>query len=50
MSSGSSANNPVPHFYRASAEDFRKIPGSPIAYWVSEKLLSSFKLKKIGWF
>ncbi|MDI9394817.1 MAG: BREX-1 system adenine-specific DNA-methyltransferase PglX [Euryarchaeota archaeon] len=23
-------------FYRASAADFKKIPGSPIAYWVSE--------------
>ncbi|WP_239441517.1 BREX-1 system adenine-specific DNA-methyltransferase PglX [Methanospirillum hungatei] len=28
------SNNPVPNFYRASAEDFKKIPGSPIAwYW-----------------
>lgn len=30
------SNNPVPNFYRASAEDFKKIPGSPIAYWISE--------------
>lgn len=29
-------------FYRASADDFRKIPGSPIAYWVSEKVRKSF--------
>lgn len=26
------------HFYRASAADFMKIPGSPIAYWVAAKL------------
>jgi type II restriction/modification system DNA methylase subunit YeeA len=24
-------------FYRVSADDFQKIPGSPIAYWVSER-------------
>ncbi|WFN37956.1 BREX-1 system adenine-specific DNA-methyltransferase PglX [Methanomicrobium antiquum] len=35
--SKSTSNNPVPNFYRASAEDFKKIPGSPIAYWVSVK-------------
>ena len=29
-------NNPVPNFFLASAEDFKKIPGSPIAYWFSE--------------
>ena len=28
--------------YRASARDFRKIPGSPIAYWVSEALRETF--------
>ncbi len=27
----------------ASAEDFRKIPGSPIAYWVSDSLRSTFQ-------
>ena len=27
------------NFFRASAEDFKKIPGSPIAYWVGEKSL-----------
>jgi type II restriction/modification system DNA methylase subunit YeeA len=26
-------------FYTASAADFKKIPGSPIAYWVSDSLL-----------
>lgn len=38
--------------YHASASDFKKIPGSPIAYWVSEKTISSFsrypKLKDIS--
>ncbi|MBF0103284.1 MAG: class I SAM-dependent DNA methyltransferase, partial [Desulfobacterales bacterium] len=44
-------NNPVPNFFLASAEDFKKIPGRPIAYWVSEQMLKSFsqhkKLKEI---
>ena len=30
-------------FYRASATDLQKIPGSPIAYWVSEKLREIFQ-------
>lgn len=30
-------------FYRASAADFIKIPGSPIAYWFSPQLLASFE-------
>ncbi len=29
-------------FYRASAADFKKIPGSPVAYWVSDNLRSCF--------
>lgn len=28
------------NFFRATAEDFEKIPGSPIAYWVGEKSLT----------
>lgn len=36
-------------FYRASATDFRKIPGSPIAYWVSENVRMVFeKNMKLG--
>jgi type II restriction/modification system DNA methylase subunit YeeA len=31
------------HFFRASAEDFKKIPGSPIAYWVSKQVSKSFE-------
>ena len=29
--------------YETSTENFSKIPGSPIAYWVSSKLLSAFQ-------
>ena len=42
MTNDNPANNPVPNFYRASAADFKKIPGSPIAYWVSEKVRQVF--------
>lgn len=35
-------NNPVPNFFLASAEDFKKIPGSPIAYWVSDYVRKLF--------
>jgi type II restriction/modification system DNA methylase subunit YeeA len=30
-------------FFRASAADFKKIPGSPIAYWVSSGVLQIYK-------
>ncbi len=39
-------NNPVPNFYRASAENFKKIPGIPIAYWVSNQILNLFSNNK----
>jgi len=42
MTNDNSANNPVPNFYRASAADFKKIPGSPIAYWASAQLIRCF--------
>ncbi len=36
-------------FYRASAADFMKIPGSPVAYWVSPDLCRNFlSPRKIG--
>ncbi|MFA5545856.1 MAG: BREX-1 system adenine-specific DNA-methyltransferase PglX [Sphaerochaetaceae bacterium] len=36
-------NNPdCGWFYRVSADEFQKIPGSPIAYWVSERFLDIF--------
>lgn len=34
--------------YTANQENFVKIPGSPIAYWISNKLIDVFKNKKIG--
>ena len=42
------SNNPVPNFYRASAEDFKKIPGSPIAYWTSTSVWDIFGNEKLG--
>lgn len=30
------------YFYEAQQSNFSKIPGSPVAYWVSEKLFSAF--------
>ena len=46
-------NNPdCGWFYRASANDFQKIPGSPIAYWASSQTRAVFEsgklLKQIG--
>ena len=35
------------NFFRASAEDFKKIPGSPVAYWVSERMLKAFRNSKM---
>ena len=38
--------------YTSSAENFTKIPGSPVAYWVGEKVLRAFRdgtaLEKVG--
>lgn len=31
-------------FYRRDAETFKQIPGTPIAYWVGDGILSAFKL------
>lgn len=40
------------HFYRASAADFMKIPGSPVAYWATKEAYDAFRdfpsLKKFG--
>ncbi len=30
------------YFFRASAADFKKVPGGPIAYWLSESVLKAF--------
>lgn len=40
-------NDMQKHFYRASAADFGKIPGSPVAYWVSYVMNSSFQIDKL---
>ena len=37
------SNKNCGYFYETSGENFSKIPGSPIAYWVSEKMLSVFE-------
>jgi len=46
------ANSDSGWFFRASALDFKKIPGSPIAYWVSDRMREVFeegvRLKTIG--
>ena len=34
-------------FAQVSTEDFSKIPGSPVAYWVSEKVIECYKEKNI---
>ena len=37
------------YFYKATGENFEKIPGIPIGYWVSEKIVNNFKNgKNIG--
>lgn len=35
-------------FFRVSAEDFKKIPGSPIAYWASNKTTKIFSQKNFS--
>ena len=36
-------NNDCGWFFRANASDFKKIPGSPIAYWLSDKVRNIYK-------
>ena len=36
------ANKECGYFYEADQTNFTKIPGSPIAYWVSENMLSAY--------
>ena len=36
------ANTSCTWFYRASTADFKKIPGAPIAYWLSERSREAF--------
>lgn len=49
-------NHNCGYYYEQSADNFSKIPGSPVAYWASEKIfeafnnhpLSQFALPKVG--
>ena len=36
----------VKHFYAIDQRDFAQIPGSPIVYWLSEKMLNAFQSEK----
>ena len=36
------------NFFRASAEDFKKIPGSPVAYWLTNGLFSAMSGAGMG--
>jgi type II restriction/modification system DNA methylase subunit YeeA len=38
------------HFYRASAADFMKIPGSPVAYWEKIEIIRCFELNSLSEF
>lgn len=40
-------NPSVPYRYTTEQENFNKIPGSPIAYWVSEAIINNFANKNI---
>lgn len=42
-------NHDCGYYYEQSTDDFSKIPGNPVAYWVSDKLISTFvNSKKLG--
>lgn len=36
------------YFYEADQSNFSKIPGSPVAYWVSQNILNAFGNKTLG--
>jgi type II restriction/modification system DNA methylase subunit YeeA len=44
MSYSKLSSNSIPNFYSASTADFKKIPGNPIAYWVSDSVRLTFSL------
>lgn len=41
-------NNDCGYFYESDQSNFSKIPGSPIAYWVSNQVINSFSQYKNG--
>ena len=42
------SNHKCGFYYESNAENFSKIPGSPVAYWVSENFVRAFDGKKVG--
>ncbi|WP_338033713.1 BREX-1 system adenine-specific DNA-methyltransferase PglX [Lactiplantibacillus paraplantarum] len=40
------ANPDIDYLYRTNQANFKKIPGSPIAYWASENLIHDFEVGK----
>lgn len=45
---GDNINNMEKYFFRASAKDFKKIPGSPVAYSAPMAILELFQKTKIA--
>jgi type II restriction/modification system DNA methylase subunit YeeA len=41
-------NDSCDYFHETSKDNFSKIPGSPIAYWVNEKVIRVFENPKLG--
>ncbi|MFW7374052.1 BREX-1 system adenine-specific DNA-methyltransferase PglX [Vagococcus fluvialis] len=39
-------NNEVEYFYQTKQNNFKKIPGHPISFWVSEKVINNFIVGK----
>ena len=42
------ANPQCGWFFRATAADFRRLPGAPIAYWIGKRFASTFDGKPLG--
>ena len=41
-------NHDCGFYYEQSTENFAKIPGSPVAYWVSKEVLNAFSASSLG--
>ena len=41
------SNHKCGFYYESNAENFSKIPGSPVAYWVSENLIKDFSIGNV---
>lgn len=42
------ANHECGWFFECRPDDFRKVPGSPIAYWMGEKMIRPFQQEKLS--